>query len=375
MQVIGRLGTVTLDQARERARELLSRATLGEDVAADQRATRSALSVAEVAAAFMEDRDGKIKPATLAEYRRLIAVEIAPAIGKRVARDLSRQEVARLHSSNRRTPYVANRVRSLLGAIYRWAGLRGYVPEGLQPTRGVEAYPERGRERYLTDAELARLGSALRRALKDGIPPDPKRAQYNSNRRGHGRDGRPSRLYPANPFAVNAIRMLLLSGWREQEVLALEWSSLDLESGRARLQDTKTGLSWRPLGGAALQLLLEMPRIQGSRFVFPGGKPTAPLTDIKHVWHAVRDAAGLPDVRLHDLRHHFASAGAQRGISLAALGAVLGHREIATTKKYAHLGEDPTKRAADEIAAAVASSLAGATEKPAHRQFKVRRRR
>jgi integrase len=161
---------------------------------------------------------------------------------------------------------------------------------------------------------------------------------------------------------VNAIRLLLLTGWREQEVLALRWAALDLDGGRARLAETKTGLSHRPLGGAAVQLLREMPRLIGSPFVFPSRALDAPLTDIKHVWHAVRHAAGLGSVRLHDLRHHFASIGAQQGLSLIALGAVLGHRELATTRKYAHLGDDPTKRAADQISAAVASGLAVASE-------------
>jgi integrase len=274
--------------------------------------------------------------------------------------------VARFHTKHGDRPYLANRLLALLGAMYRWGVERGSLPEGAHPTRGVKPFPEQSRERYLTDGELTRLGAALTQAIKKGIPADPKRAAYHAKRRpGARRQGRSAALVPANPFAVNAIRLLLLTGWREQEVLGLRWDALDLDGGHARLTATKTGLSQRPLGGAAVQLLRELPRIDGSPFVFPSRALDEPLTDIKHVWHAVRHAAGLDTVRLHDLRHHFASMGAQQGLSLIALGAVLGHRELATTKKYAHLGDDPTKRAADQISATIAAGMAsGSDRKP-----------
>jgi integrase len=367
MQVIGRFETLTVDQARAQARILLSRIALGEDPAGEQRAERRASTVDELAAAFLEEREGKTKPSTLREYARMYQADIAPAFGKKTARDLTRHEVARLHHSLRATPYLANRVRSLIGAMYRWGEVRGILPDGIQPTRGVEAFPEEGRERYLTEEELARLGNALRKAERTGIAPDPKRAQLHAARHRksavRGKQKRTpladkGRLSPANPYAISAIRLLLLTGMREQEVLSLQWSSIDLDGARLRLPDTKTGLSWRPLGGAAVQLLREVPRMGQSAFVFPGRDAKHPLTDIKHVWQAVRYEAGLPDLRLHDLRHHFASTGAQHGLSLVALGAVLGHRELATTRKYAHLGDDPMKRAADQISASVAAGIA-----------------
>ena len=360
MQVIGHLGELTLDQARNKARELLSRVTLGDDPAAKQRETRTAETVAELSERFLEERTGKLKPSTVHEYRRLFKMEINPTFGSSALRVVSRHDVARLHYGKRKTPYLANRMLALLGAFFRWADVRGYALEGNRPTLGVEPFPEKGRERYLTEGEIKVLGETLRRAEREGVPPDPKRALYSSKRRPKKtKRGKESdvKLTPANPYAINAIRLLLLSGWRESEALSLRWDAVDLEGRRARLADTKTGLSWRPIGAAAVELLRAVPHVKGSPFVFPGQSSDAPLTDIKHVWHAVRHAAKLETLRLHDLRHHFASIGAQSGISLLALGAVLGHRELATTKKYAHLGDDPTKRAADEISASISIQL------------------
>ncbi|MHB1095559.1 MAG: tyrosine-type recombinase/integrase [Gemmatimonadaceae bacterium] len=374
MQVLGRLGTLTVDEARAKARELLSRATLGEDVALGRREDRAAETVAELATLFLEARTGKIKDSTLTEYQRLFDVEITPKMGTRSARDLSRRDVARVHNARRESPYIANRIVTLLGALYVWARTQGFVPEDVHPTRGLELFPEESRERYLTQEETLRLGASLRTAEKSGVPMDHTRAALQAKRQKERakqplkrkfkkprtpKEPKEPKVSPSNPYAIAAIRFLLLTGWREQEALTLRWDTLDLEQGRARLPDTKTGLSWRDLGGGAVQLLLELSRMEGSPYVFPGTKPGKPLSDIKHVWYAVRDHAKLTGLRIHDLRHNFASVGAQGGTSLLVLGAVLGHREVATTKKYAHLGESPAKLAADEISAKIGAMMDG----------------
>jgi integrase len=362
MNAIGRFGVVTVEEARERARELLSRSTLGADLAAEQREARTAQSVAELSQRFLLEREGKIKPRTLAEYRRLFEVEIIPALGKTAARDVTRQQVAKMHHERRKRPYLANRCVTLLASLYSWGDKHGYSPEGFRPTRGIELFPEKGRERSLTDKELRQLGVALITAERIGLPPDSKRAAYNVKRHGKRKNGAP-RLTKANPYAVAAIRFLMLSGWREQEALTLRWEMLDLDKCRADLPDTKTDRSYRDLGGAAVAVLRALPVLQGSSFVFPGSKPNTSLSDIKHVWGAVRQAAELPTLRLHDLRHVFASVGADMGIPLQTLGAVLGHSEIGTTKKYAHLSESPRARAAGEIADKIAAQMNGGETK------------
>lgn len=374
MQSIGRLGPLTVEEARTRARELLSRTTLGEDVAQGLREGRTAETVQELSALFLEARAAVVRPTTLDEYQRLFDVEITPALGTRAARDLTTRDVARLHHRRKDTPYLANRIVTLLSALSEWARRNGYVPKDFDVTSGVDRFPEASRERYLTEAETLRLGASLRLAETVGVPRDPKRTAYLSERAAarakqpykrkfkKPRVAKPAKepeIVPSNPYAIAAIRFLLLSGWRRREVLTLRWDAVDLQGKRARLPDTKSGLSWRELGGAATQLLRDLPRLDGSPLVFPGEKAGEPLSSIQHVWYAVRAHAKLPDVRLHDLRHNFASVGAQGGTSLLVLGAVLGHRELSTTQKYAHLGERPTARAAEEISSRISSMLAG----------------
>jgi integrase len=156
---------------------------------------------------------------------------------------------------------------------------------------------------------------------------------------------------------IACIRFLLLSGWRESEARTLRWDALDYARGYATLADTKTGRSQRPLGAPVFALLDELPRLAGSPYVFPGIRPDVPLVNLSRTWEAVRIAADLPGVRLHDLRRT-AAAG---GLSLLQIGAALGHRNQSTTQKYAHLADDLRRLAADRIASDVAAALAGTT--------------
>ena len=157
------------------------------------------------------------------------------------------------------------------------------------------------------------------------------------------------------------LRFLLLSGWREREALTLRWDAVDLGRGVATLADTKTGRSVRELGAPALAVVdaMRAHRQAGNPYVFPGAKPGAHFTDTARVWYAVRHAAGLADVRLHDLRHAFASVAASGGLTLPLIGALLGHTDSATTARYAHLVDSSRKRAAELTSGAVAAALAG----------------
>ncbi|MCX5760901.1 MAG: tyrosine-type recombinase/integrase [Gemmatimonadetes bacterium] len=352
---IGQFGVLTVDEARAMARTHLSRAQLGADVAGERRAFHTALTVKDLSDRFMADREGRIKEATLKEYRRLVKVELVPQFGGKVARDLQTRDVARWHSSRNDAPIVANRALRLMRTMFRWAEDRGEVPLGTMPTRGIGSYPERAKERFLSADEVGLLGKALRVAETVGLPPDPKRAEYAEKR---AKKKQPFKITQFNPYAVAAIRFLLLSGWREQEVLTLRWDSIDVERGAAMLQDTKTGRSWRPLGKQAMELLDGLPRTD-SPWVFPGQSPDTPFIEIKHVWHAVRCAAKLEDVRLHDLRHTFASNAVSGGLSLPMTSALLGHRDSKSTARYAHLADDPMKRAADDVSAGLAVHLNG----------------
>ena len=163
----------------------------------------------------------------------------------------------------------------------------------------------------------------------------------------------------ANPAAVAAIRLLALTGCRVGEILALRWDEVDFEHGELRLGDTKTGRSVRPLGDVAAELLRTLPTRPESPYVLPGAIEGQPLTEIKRVWHAVRYAAGLPALRLHDLRHSFASVPADGGVSLLVIRSMLGHSRVATTERYAHLTRGPVRRAANSASADIASWMRG----------------
>jgi integrase len=257
----------------------------------------------------------------------------------------------------------------LLGSFFTYAENQGVRSRGTNPAHDVKPFPEASRERFLKPDEVARLGDALREAEKTGLPiPESlkkkgrgisakRRAKLTGKKRGPYARKTTPKLQPANPFAVAAIRFLLLTGWREREALTLRWSDLDLDRGLATLPHTKTGKSQRIFGGPARQLLADLPRVKGSPFVFPGKDAESPLVEISRVWYAARAAAGLEDVRLHDLRHSFASVTASGGGSLLLIGKLLGHKNSATTARYAHLLDDPVRAAADTASESLAGWL------------------
>jgi integrase len=226
------------------------------------------------------------------------------------------------------------------------------------PARGLERNREEGRERFLSDEELARLGASLRLAETDGLPwaevdlstPKSKHHVKPENRR---------TVY--SPFVVGALRMLLLSGMRLREVLHLRWPEVDFQRGMLFLGDSKTGRKSVVLSGAALQLLTDLPRDGNCDLCFPG-EGGQPRRDLNKPWAALKKHAGLEGLRLHDLRHSNASVGAGAGVPLQIIGRILGHSQVATTAKYAHLQNDPVRRAADTISAHLTAAMGDASE-------------
>jgi integrase len=241
------------------------------------------------------------------------------------------------------------------GKAFTWAASRGLVSEGVNPTKGLQKYREQGRERYLTSEELARLGSALADGETVGLPydvdgtkPKAKHAAKAENRR-----------VKLDPFAVAAIRLLILTGARLREILHAQWQQVDFQRGVIFLADSKTGKKPIYLSAAALAILAALPRIEGNPHVIAGARDGAPRADLKKPWAAVCRAAGLEGLRLHDLRHSFASVGAGASMGLPIIGKLLGHTQAATTARYAHLDADPLRRAADTIGATIAAAMEG----------------
>src|SRR6266851_4537672 len=327
---IGRHGSPwTPETARKEAKTLLGMIEGGADPAADKMARREAPTIAELAERFLaEHAEAKRKASTAAEYRRLLDKIILPALGKRKVADVTRADVTKLHHANRAAPYQANRALAVLSKMFNLAERWGLRPDGSNPCRHVEKFAERKRERMLSPAELARLGDAL--AAHDG-----------------------------SPYAVAAVKLLVFTGARLGEVLGLKWEWIDVERGEARLPDSKTGAKTLHLPPPALAVLAELPRLDGNPFVIAGAKEGAALVNLEKPWRAIRQPAGLDDVRLHDLRHAFASVAASSGMGLPIIGKMLGHTQAATTARYAHLASDPVKAAAAAVAGKIAAAMAG----------------
>ena len=187
-------------------------------------------------------------------------------------------------------------------------------------------------ERFLATEELARLGAVLSEA---------------------------ERTATELPSVIAAIRLLIFTGARLGEILSLQWRDVDFERACLRLPESKTGAKVIHLNAPAMEVLNGLAREEGNPWVIAGRLPGKPLVNLRRPWHRIREAAGLEDVRLHDLRHSFASVGVTSGLSLPMIGALLGHAQPATTARYAHLAADPLKQAADLIGDRIAAAMKG----------------
>jgi integrase len=349
--VIGSASTLTAEQARRAANQILARASLGHDPAGERAAARKGLTVSELADAFMAEHvEPKRKASTAYHYGLVLETLVKPKIGNATAAKITRSEVAKIHLANRHKPYMANRMLAVLGSMYSFGGSRGLVPEGFNPAKGIERYAEQGRERYLTAAEFARIGQALRKAETTGIPWEDDKPRSK-----HAPKLPKNRRTVLGPHAVGAIRLLMLTGCRLREILGLRWSEVDFDRGMLRLPDSKTGKKPIILNGAAQLVLKGLPHV--GTFVIVGSDPDKPRADLQRPWALVSKHAGLAGVRLHDLRHSFASIGAGGGMGLPMIGKLLGHTQAATTQRYAHLDADPLRKASDTIGNAIAAAM------------------
>jgi len=241
-----------------------------------------------------------------------------------------RQDIAKLHHELGDTPYQANRTLALLSKFFDWAEKRGLRPDGSNPCRHIEKYREGRRERFLSQAELARLGDTLREA---------------------------EQVKSCSPWVIAAVRLLTLTGARLNEILSLQWEHVSEEHECLMLPDSKTGRKAIHLNAPALALLQSIPRLEGNPFVICGERAGRHLVNIEKPWRRIRKAAKLDDVRLHDLRHSFASVAASGGQSLVVIGKMLGHSQPATTARYAHLADDPVKAASDAVGRHIAAAM------------------
>jgi integrase len=351
---IANVGKATPEAARGRAKSILGAVAHGHDPAGQKATERGTLTISGLADRFMfEHVEPKRKPGTSAFYRHLLDKIIKPELGATKADKLTRAQVARLHGKLKATPFQANRVLAVIGSMYTFAGRSGIVVEGMNPARRIEQFKEHRRERFLTGQELERLGSAIRDAETRGIPWEVDAGKPKAKHLPKAKN----RFTKIAPFAAAAIRLLLFTGCRLREILYLKWDHVDFERGLLFLADSKTGRKTVILNAPALAVLAGIPRL-GS-YVVPGDNPEQPRADLKRPWEAVARRAGLDGVRLHDLRHTYASFGAGGGLGLPIIGKLLGHTQASTTQRYAHLDADPLRRASEVIGGRIAAALEG----------------
>lgn len=352
---LGKVGSLTPDQARKAAAEMLAQVRLGADPAEVKEQKRQALTVAGLIEAFLHEHvRSKLKVKTGDAYAAGLA-RLKDAHGSLKAEALTRGHIGSLHLKMGETPYAANRALATWAKMFAWAEGRGLVPKGHNPARRIERYREQGRERFLSSDEFTRLGEALRLAETDGLPWEVDETKPSAKHLAKPEN----RWVKLDPFAVAAIRLLIFTGARLREILHAHWSQVDTERGIIFLPDSKTGKKPIYLSAAAQAVLAGLPRIDGNPHIIAGAKAGAPRADLKKPWSAICRAAGLESVRLHDLRHSFASFGAGASLGLPIIGKLLGHSQAATTNRYAHLDADPLRRAVDVIGASIAAAMDG----------------
>ncbi|WP_127563066.1 site-specific integrase [Nioella ostreopsis] len=340
---IGRHGTVTVDQARQRAKELLGLVASGGNPVEEVSQHRGAPTVGALCERFFQAHvSERCKPSTQREYRRSIDLFIKPAIGVFKVVDVERRDIAELHHRLKDRPYQANRTLGVLSKMFNLAEVWGLRPDGSNPCRHVPKYREKKRERYLSQAELRRLGTVLSNCEADGSE---------------------------SPFVIAAFRLLILTGCRLGEIQTLKWEYITPNG--MELPDSKTGARRIPLPQAARAVLSALPRFPDNPYVIAGKVAGQHITDLQHPWRRIRALAGLNDVRIHDLRHTYASNAVSSGMPIQMVGRLLGHTQLQTTMRYAHLADDPVRRAAEENAAMLSAGLGLGDLRELHPKLRV----
>ena len=369
---IGRWPTWTVPKAREAASELRRAVDKGEDPQATKAAARGGLLLVDAFERFVDEpgkRGRPRKPRTVALYRQIFRDHLAPALGRVRVDAITPVDVERLKLATRKrigkgrghgqaAAAVVNRTLALLSAICGAAERWGELPRGSNPCAGVERVAEEPRERYLRADELATLEQAIAAGERgEMVVPHPPSKGRTSRRK-----QAPPRPRSITPSTALALRLLVWTGSRASEITGLRWGMVDLEGSCLRLPDSKNGAKVTPLVPAAVELLrqalADLPTPPAPDALVCRTRTGLPLRNLSRDWGIVRAAAGIADVRRHDLRHTFASVALNAGVSLAHVGAMLGHKSQQTTARYAHVADDALRAAVERTGDAIAASVA-----------------
>lgn len=326
---IGRADAITVEQARIIARRVQAEVDQGADPLAERQTSRTEPLMSDLWDAYLTQHAiPKKKASSVKEDERLWRLHLGSAFANEPVRSLSLAAIRALHADKRSTPGAANRILALLSKMLSFAVENEW--RETNPCPRVKKFPENAKERYLSNHEVTRLWRIL--------------------------EG------DHDQCAVTAIKLLLLTGARRGEVLAMEWSDLKLagdsptwtlRKGNQKGERDRRADFVRPLGPDTVRILdrwRQSQVVSSVRWVFPSDrKPGAFRSEIKFAWHRIRKAADIEDVRIHDLRHSYASLAINAGVPLEAIGATLGHKDIRTTMRYAHLSDETRRTAVDAV--------------------------
>jgi integrase len=352
---LGRVGVLTPDEARQKARRALAAVADGADPSADRRAQRADMTISDLVEHYLDEGPAS-KPAkkasSWASDASNLRRHVVPLLGRRQLASLTSDDIQKFQRDvthgktrvNEKTrargraivkggPAAATRATLVLSAMLQWATDRKFRADN--PGKGVKLNKPTKRERFLSAAELARLGEAFGKAERQG---------FNRN-------------------SLAILRLLVLTGARRNEIASLQWEHVDFERRALRLPDSKTDAKIVPLGAPALSVLSALPRHKGTPWVFPAARGNGHHVGMPRIWRKLRAMARLQDVRMHDLRHGFASIAVADGSSLYLIGRVLGHTQAETTQRYAHLQLDPVRAVADRTSKKIAGALGGKSAK------------
>ncbi|MGH7123422.1 MAG: tyrosine-type recombinase/integrase [Stellaceae bacterium] len=352
---IGRLGTLAPDQARDLAADKLRDVAKGRDPSAERRRLREGITVAELCDLYLEDAEGRVKASTLAMDKSRINVHVKPLLGRRsvaslTSADIERMQAAIARGKTARAPKrddkgrrkgrggvaaggrsVAARTVGMLHTVLEYARRSKHITEN--PAHGVPKFEEGRQRRYLTIEEIAALGDAMRQAGAVG----------------------------ESATGLAAIRLLLMTGLRRMEALALPREWIDRRARCIRFGDTKTGAQLRPIGAAAIGLIDDQAEREGCRYLFPAVHGDSHLVGVPRILARLCEAAGLEGVTVHVLRHSFGSVAAEMGYSELTIAGLLGHAVRGVTGRYAHVPDAALLAAADRVAARIRGALDGET--------------
>ena len=327
---IGRYPTITTDEARSIAKAHAVGVARGEDPAAAVRTSKEAPLVGAALDIFFDEYVVNLKAKSIIAYKGIIK-RLKANIGSSRIDLIQHSNITKLHHSMRDAPYMANLTIRFLSGFFNWCERRGLREANANPCKGVSKYREQARKDFMGPDMLSSLGEALALLERQGATP---------------------------PYVGAIIRLLIFTGARSGEIMALEWDMLDIDKGVAYLPDSKTGHKTLQLTLPAVEVLKNIPRDNVSKWVFPASTKSGHVTNIHSCWKSLLKQAGLQDTwRLHDLRHSFASMMVNSGSSLPMVSKILGHSNIATTERYAHIEVNPARQAAEQAAIKIAEAM------------------